>query len=336
MRLASESNPQEAMPQNGRPSTSARSSGRSRPSETTTAAARGSRGISSTRARSLPRPPGSTASTPPVPISPEATAPTRPSPPSAAATCPRAAASAASCRACSRPCMWRTSTEWPRRASTSRIGGSAFAARPPPAAGLTISRISLGDKTGHYRAATMRRPIAVLAAVAALPLLAGCGGSSKKSQASTAATTTAQRYGCQVVKAPPPKGPQHLTRPATRLDPNKTWLATVDTNCGSFTITLDAKRAPITASSVGALIRRGFYDGLTFHRIVRGFVIQGGDPLGTGEGGPGYQVVEPPPAGIHYTRGTVAMAKTQTDPRGASGSQFFVVTAEDATTSAGL
>jgi len=182
----------------------------------------------------------------------------------------------------------------------------------------------------------MRRPIAVLAAVAALPLLAGCGGSSKKSQASTAATTTAQRYGCQVVKAPPPKGPQHLTRPATRLDPNKTWLATVDTNCGSFTITLDAKRAPITASSVGALIRRGFYDGLTFHRIVRGFVIQGGDPLGTGEGGPGYQVVEPPPAGIHYTRGTVAMAKTQTDPRGASGSQFFVVTAEDATTSAGL
>ncbi|MGH2881455.1 MAG: peptidylprolyl isomerase, partial [Solirubrobacteraceae bacterium] len=74
------------------------------------------------------------------------------------------------------------------------------------------------------------------------------------------------------------------------------------------------------------LVKRGFFDHLTFHRVAAGFVIQGGDPLGNGSGGPGYTVVEAPPAGTQYVRGVVAMAKTQTDPSGASGSQFFVVT----------
>jgi cyclophilin family peptidyl-prolyl cis-trans isomerase len=73
------------------------------------------------------------------------------------------------------------------------------------------------------------------------------------------------------------------------------------------------------------LVKRGFFDGLTFHRVAAGFVIQGGDPLGNGSGGPGYTVVEAPPPGTQYVRGVVAMAKTQTDPAGASGSQFFVV-----------
>jgi peptidyl-prolyl cis-trans isomerase B (cyclophilin B) len=77
-------------------------------------------------------------------------------------------------------------------------------------------------------------------------------------------------------------------------------------------------------------VTKGFFDGLTFHRIVAGFVIQGGDPLGNGQGGPGYQVVEKPPASLKYTRGLVAMAKAGNDPSGASGSQFFVVTAGDA------
>src|SRR5207244_2334132 len=64
-----------------------------------------------------------------------------------------------------------------------------------------------------------------------------------------------------------------------------------------------------------------------FHRVVPQFVIQGGDPLGNGTGGPGYEVVEPPPKGTVYRRGVVAMAKTAVQPPGASGSQFFVVTA---------
>jgi peptidyl-prolyl cis-trans isomerase B (cyclophilin B) len=98
------------------------------------------------------------------------------------------------------------------------------------------------------------------------------------------------------------------------------------TNCGTFAFTLDVKQQPKTAASFYSLVKRGFYDGLTFHRIVTGFVIQGGDPLGTGIGGPGYTVVEAPPANATYPLGTVAMAKTAADPNGASGSQFFVMT----------
>ena len=76
------------------------------------------------------------------------------------------------------------------------------------------------------------------------------------------------------------------------------------------------------------LSARGFYNDLTFHRVAAGFVIQGGDPDGDGSGGPGYTVVEPPPRNLNYTLGTVAMAKTGTEPAGASGSQFFIVTAK--------
>jgi cyclophilin family peptidyl-prolyl cis-trans isomerase len=110
----------------------------------------------------------------------------------------------------------------------------------------------------------------------------------------------------------------------------------VTTNCGAFAFTLDVKDSPKTSASFYSLVRRGFFDGLTFHRVATGFVIQGGDPTGTGGGGPGYTVVEPPPKGVQYVAGDVAMAKTQTQPSGASGSQFFIVTAANATQSAGL
>jgi cyclophilin family peptidyl-prolyl cis-trans isomerase len=72
------------------------------------------------------------------------------------------------------------------------------------------------------------------------------------------------------------------------------------------------------------------YDNTIFHRIVPGFVIQGGDPTGTGSGGPGYSVDEPPPQNLSYTSGIVAMAKSAAEPPGRSGSQFFVVTVPDA------
>ncbi len=100
--------------------------------------------------------------------------------------------------------------------------------------------------------------------------------------------------------------------------------AVVRTNCGSFEIALDAERAPLTVNSFVFLAEKGFYDGLTFHRAVQGFVVQGGDPLGTGIGGPGYSVDEKPPAGLSYPKGTVAMAKSWAEPTGRSGSQFFV------------
>jgi peptidyl-prolyl cis-trans isomerase B (cyclophilin B) len=77
-------------------------------------------------------------------------------------------------------------------------------------------------------------------------------------------------------------------------------------------------------------VKKGFFDGTIFHRIVPGFVIQGGDPTGTGTGGPGYSTVDVPPSDARYTKGVVAMAKAGNEPPGTAGSQFFVVTAEDA------
>ncbi len=111
---------------------------------------------------------------------------------------------------------------------------------------------------------------------------------------------------------------------------------TVITNCGTFAFALDVKDSPKTSASFYSLVTRHFFDGVGFHRVAAGFVIQGGDPTGTGGGGPGYTVVEPPPKDTQYVRGDVAMAKTQTDPSGASGSQFFIVTAPNVTQSAGL
>ena len=113
--------------------------------------------------------------------------------------------------------------------------------------------------------------------------------------------------------------------PAMAIDPAKRYTATMETSMGTIVIDLDAKRAPQTVNSVVALVRCHFYDGLIFHRVVKGFIIQGGDPKGTGEGGPGYSVTEAPPAGLRYDTGTVAMAKTGAEPPGTSGSQFFIV-----------
>lgn len=99
----------------------------------------------------------------------------------------------------------------------------------------------------------------------------------------------------------------------------------VVTSEGEFTISLDTEGSPATTTSFRTLVESGFYDGLEFHRVAPGFVIQGGDPNGDGSGGPGYYVDEDVPAGTEYTPGVVAMAKTSTDPAGRSGSQFFVV-----------
>ena len=119
-----------------------------------------------------------------------------------------------------------------------------------------------------------------------------------------------------------------MGRPA--LDPSKTYTVTLKTNEGSFSFSLDVKDSPNTAGSFASLVKKGFFDGTHFHRIVPGFVIQGGDPTGTGTGGPGYSTVDVPPSGTTYTKGVVAMAKAQNEPPGTAGSQFFVVTAADA------
>jgi peptidyl-prolyl cis-trans isomerase B (cyclophilin B) len=174
----------------------------------------------------------------------------------------------------------------------------------------------------------------LLFATAVLAVFAGCGDTEKQAT-SSAATPTAtpentggeQTSGCKPAERAAPKDAK-LAKPKGQLDAAKTYVATIATNCGAFEITLDAKRAPKTGGSFKYLADKGFYDGLSFHRIVPGFVIQGGDPMGNGSGGPGYSVVEAPPETLNYGKGVVAMAKTAIEDPGTSGSQFFVVTGE--------
>jgi peptidyl-prolyl cis-trans isomerase B (cyclophilin B) len=139
---------------------------------------------------------------------------------------------------------------------------------------------------------------------------------------------TESTSGCEQADRPDPKPNGGQKAPSERLDPEQTHRVVVETNCGTFTITLAAETSPATTSSFASLAKAGFFDDTIFHRIVPGFVIQGGDPTATGGGGPGYSTRDRPPPGTRYVKGVVAMAKTETDPPGTSGSQFFVVTGD--------
>jgi cyclophilin family peptidyl-prolyl cis-trans isomerase len=108
--------------------------------------------------------------------------------------------------------------------------------------------------------------------------------------------------------------------PSFEIDPNATFEVTVATDKGDIVMLLDATLAPTTVNNFVVQARNGFYDGLTFHRVVPGFVIQGGDPDGSGRGGPGYKFADEPVRGA-YTLGAVAMANAGPDT---NGSQFFI------------
>lgn len=110
--------------------------------------------------------------------------------------------------------------------------------------------------------------------------------------------------------------------PTIRLDPTKSWAVKLETSKGNINIDLDVKKAPIAAANFVYLVKEGFYDGTKFHRVIKNFMIQGGDPLGTGQGGPGYTIKDEAVKG-NYVRGAVAMAKT-IEPNSA-GSQFFIM-----------
>ncbi len=120
-----------------------------------------------------------------------------------------------------------------------------------------------------------------------------------------------------------------LPPPEFAIDVNKPLRAVVSTSMGAFTVELFPKEAPCAVNSFVYLARRKFFDGLTFHRIVKDFVIQGGDPAGTGEGGPGYSFNDELDNDLKYEVGTVAMANSGPNT---NGSQFFVVAGTQGTT----
>jgi cyclophilin family peptidyl-prolyl cis-trans isomerase len=131
-------------------------------------------------------------------------------------------------------------------------------------------------------------------------------------------TPTAGNAGKHTYGAPPPM----------TINTAHHFLVTMKTNKGTITLCLDPKLSPNTVNNFVFLTRNQYYDGLKFHRVEPNFVIQGGDPQGTGRGGPGYQFADEPVLG-QYTAGALAMANSGKDT---NGSQFFICTADDTKT----
>ena len=114
--------------------------------------------------------------------------------------------------------------------------------------------------------------------------------------------------------------------PEMVIDPSKRYTATMSTSMGDLVIALDAIAAPKTVNNFVFLAREGYYDGVIFHRIISGFMCQGGDPTGTGRGGPGYKFADELPKPRSYEIGSVAMANAGPNT---NGSQFYIVTSEN-------
>jgi cyclophilin family peptidyl-prolyl cis-trans isomerase len=134
--------------------------------------------------------------------------------------------------------------------------------------------------------------------------------------------------GAMACGSSPPHTQQWSTPPAMQIDTAKTYYAVFNTSLGNFKIKLFVAEAPKTVNNFVFLARQKFYDGTVFHRIIKAFMIQGGDPLGTGMGTPGYNIPDELPIKHPYDPGIVAMANTGAPNSG--GSQFFICTGVDA------
>jgi cyclophilin family peptidyl-prolyl cis-trans isomerase len=118
---------------------------------------------------------------------------------------------------------------------------------------------------------------------------------------------------------------QYPSAPDLAIDLDKSYTATLDTNHGEIVIELDAARSPLAVNNFVFLAGDGYYDGVIFHRVIENFMVQGGDPTGTGTGGPGYKFRDEIEGAGNYSRGTVAMANAGPNT---NGSQFFICHAD--------
>jgi cyclophilin family peptidyl-prolyl cis-trans isomerase len=183
-----------------------------------------------------------------------------------------------------------------------------------------------------------RRCLGAATVLVSLAVLAACGSSSTSSPTSAATTSTGTTSGSRTAtsaSAPtvpagtcihtapttPAAPKRYASAPPMTINASKTYIATLDTSCGRIVIQLEPKLAPKTVNNFVFLADQGFYNGLTFHRVIPGFVIQGGDPNGNGTGSPGYQFDDELPT-TGYQIGDLAMANAGPNT---NGSQFFIV-----------
>jgi cyclophilin family peptidyl-prolyl cis-trans isomerase len=188
------------------------------------------------------------------------------------------------------------------------------------------------------RQRTLIVTVVILAIVALIAgVLGAFSGGSSKDVSSTDTTTKSPSTAkagasisgdtpCPKADGSSPRTTSFAKPPPMCIDPNKTYTATMETSQGGpITIALDAKQAPKTVNNFVVLARYHFFDGLTFHRIVPDFVIQGGDPQGNGQGGPGYKFEDELPQAGQYKIGSLAMANSGANT---NGSQFFIITGQ--------
>lgn len=207
----------------------------------------------------------------------------------------------------------RRSTPAPNRRSSSPSSSTATTKVPWPAiAALAIAVVLIGFLIWYF----------------------GYGpGKTVPETPTPAATTAAPTEAPPAAQSSMPADPaarnnMYTAAPAMTIDPARHYQATITTAKGDIVVDLDAQAAPQTVNNFVFLARQGFYDGLTFHRVEPGFVIQGGDPLGTGTGGPGYTV--PAEIGLPHDEGVIAMARLSdavNPERASSGSQFYITLA---------
>jgi len=176
-----------------------------------------------------------------------------------------------------------------------------------------------------------QRTLAAAAVATGLCVLTACGSSSSSTSTPSQSTTSASAAvnvptvpagTCiHTAPSPAPSPKTYGSAPSVSIDLTKTYTATMDTSCGRIVLQLNPLAAPKTVNNFVFLANQGFYNGLTFHRVVPNFVIQGGDPNGNGTGGPGYQFADELPT-TPYAAGDLAMANSGPNT---NGSQFFIV-----------
>jgi cyclophilin family peptidyl-prolyl cis-trans isomerase len=183
----------------------------------------------------------------------------------------------------------------------------------------------------------MTRPSRLLALLAAIAVAGACtGGGATGSPPAQASIPPASAPPTSVASASPSSAPSGSstasacpTAQPAPLAAGEKRLVTIETAKGKIEVTIVADLSPIATGNFVALASCGFYDGVVFHRLVPGFVIQGGDPTGTGTSGPGYTIKDEPVT-TTYHRGTVAMARSPGPD--SVGSQFFIVLDDEAAT----